>query len=123
MPLVSQTSSIAAIATPQAPSALGILRCSGPLSAKIFPDLKARQATLKDYLSLDNILLDQVVAVFYEEKKSFTGEACLELTCHGNPFILQKILLDMVARGFILAEPGEFTRRAFLNGRLDLAQA
>lgn len=162
-------SSIAAIATPSAPSALGIIRCSGPLSATIFPDLKPRVATLKNYYAIssplppcppssrmwgtafvpkpvpqggenkigasaaaprgttipdvDGTLLDQVVATFYEEKKSFTGEASLELTAHGNPFILQKILADLLARGFVLAEPGEFTRRAFMNGRIDLTQA
>jgi tRNA modification GTPase len=168
--------SICAIATPQAPSALGILRCSGPLSSSIFPDLKPRTATLKNYYALGDkigtapqtphgktsgslvedpgqagrktqalnyganervegrdkktievepkgVLLDQVVATFYEKGKSFTGEDSLELTCHGNPFILQKILADLLARGFVLAEPGEFTRRAFTNGRIDLTQA
>ena len=115
--------SIAAIATPVAPSALGIIRCSGPLSSSIFLNLEPRRATLRKYTSLSGELLDQVVVTFYESGKSFTGEDSLELTCHGNPFILQKILADLLARGFRLAEPGEFTRRAFLNGQIDLTQA
>lgn len=122
---VSAATSIAAIATPVAPAALGMLRLSGPLSAKVFPDLidRPRQAVVKKYRTLEGQLIDQIVAVFYPAQSSFTGEATLELTAHGNPFILGKILADLLARGFVLAQPGEFTRRAFLNGRIDLTQA
>ncbi len=118
-----ESTSIAAIATAQAPSALGLIRCSGSLCGEIFPDLKPRLATLKTYRDRGGLPLDQVVAVFYKQGASFTGEASLELSAHGNPFILQKILDDLLSRGFQLAEPGEFTRRAFLNGRMDLTQA
>lgn len=120
---MSAATSIVAIATPVAPSALGMLRCSGPLSADIFPGLSPRTATLKNYLSSSGQFLDQVVAVYFPQNNSFTGEASLEISCHGNPFILQKILEDLLSRGFTLAGPGEFTRRAFVNGKLDLTQA
>jgi tRNA modification GTPase len=115
--------SIAAIATPQAPSALGIIRCSGELCARVFLGIAPKQATLKNYTSISGELLDQVMAVYYEKGHSYTGEESLEISCHGNPYILRRILEDLMTRGFTLAQPGEFTRRAFLNGRMDLTQA
>ncbi len=120
---MSTPTSICAIATPVAPAALGMIRASGHLCAHIFPGLTPRVATVRSYTTLAGQFLDQIVAVYFADKKSFTGEASLEITCHGNPFILQKILEDLLARGFTLAQPGEFTRRAFLNGKLDLTQA
>jgi tRNA modification GTPase len=71
----------------------------------------------------EGVLLDGVVATFFAGPNSSTGEDVLEVCCHGNPFVAQKILEDFIARGCRAAEPGEFTRRAFLNGRIDLAQA
>ena len=76
-----------------------------------------------DYLALDGRLLDDVVAVSYLGPASYTGEDCLELSCHGNPLIAQRLVEDLCARGCRLAQPGEFTQRAFLAGRLDLSQA
>ncbi len=67
--------------------------------------------------------MDDVVATFFPAANSFTGEDALEISCHGNPFIVQAMLEDLLARGCRPAGPGEFTQRAFLNGRLDLSQA
>ena len=64
-----------------------------------------------------------MVFTFFAGPNSFTGEDCLEISCHGNPFIAQKILADLLARGCRSADPGEFSKRAFLSGRLDLSQA
>jgi tRNA modification GTPase len=78
---------------------------------------------VSDYRSEGAIVLDEVVFVVFKGPRSFTGEDTLEISCHGNPLIAQKILEDLVARGCRLAEPGEFTQRAFVNGRMDLSQA
>ena len=119
-----------ALATPAGESALAVVRASGPLCEKIACNalgaaqpIKPRRATYGSYCSLDGKRLDEVVWVFFAQNASYTGQAMLEISSHGNPFIVQKILADLVARGCRLAQPGEFTRTAFLNGRIDLSQA
>ncbi|MDX2185679.1 MAG: tRNA uridine-5-carboxymethylaminomethyl(34) synthesis GTPase MnmE [Opitutaceae bacterium] len=119
---------IAALATPVGTSALGIIRVSGPGSRSLAGssmggNWEARRIQIRDYKSLDGNILDQVSAVFYRGPASFTGEDSLEITAHGSPFILQKLLGDLLRRGCRPATPGEFTRRAFENGKLDLTQA
>lgn len=120
---------IAAIATPSGESALGIIRCSGPACLRLCaealgkPAPAPRYATLARYQSIQGHPLDEVIFTYYPQKNSFTGEAMLELSAHGNPYLLRKILDDLLARGCRLAEPGEFTKLAFLNGRMDLSQA
>jgi tRNA modification GTPase len=116
-------SSIAALATAPGYAALSIIRASGELSGKVFPNLEPRRASLRPYVNIDGSLIDEVVVVFYEGKASYTGEDSLEITCHGNPLVVKKIVDDLLARGFEMAGPGEFTRRAFTNGKLDLTQA
>lgn len=118
-------SSIVALSTPVGSSALALIRASGPLCEKIFPKLaqNPRKASLVRYEDVHSTLLDQLVATFFAKGYSFTGEAMLELSAHGSPFIVEKIVEDLQARGFELAAPGEFTRRAFENGKLDLTQA
>jgi len=118
-------SSIVALSTPAGSSALALIRASGPLCEKIFPKLaqNPRKATLVRYEDVHGGLIDQLVATFFAKGHSFTGEAMLELSAHGSPFIVEKIIEDLLARGFELAAPGEFTRRAFENGKLDLTQA
>jgi tRNA modification GTPase len=120
--------SIAALATPVGTSALALVRASGPeagaLAAAIFgASPEPRLARHADYRGVDGTVLDDVVATFFPGPGSFTGEDTLEISCHGNPLIARRILDDLFARGCRSAEPGEFTRRAFLNGRLDLSQA
>lgn len=119
---------IAALATPTGMSAIAVVRVSGTESARltreIFGELPApRVAQHSDYHECGGALLDDVVFTFFQGPHSYTGEDSLEVSCHGNPFIAQKILEDLIARGCRAAEPGEFTKRAFLNGRMDLSQA
>lgn len=119
---------IAALATPVGTSAIAVLRASGPkardLARSLWPELpEPRRACRGDYRRLDGTLLDDVVYTWFEEPNSYTGEDTLEIFCHGNPLIAQGILEDMFSRGCRPAEPGEFTKRAFLHGRMDLSQA
>jgi tRNA modification GTPase len=119
---------IAALATPAGTSAIAVLRVSGLESAKIARDIfgetpPPRIARHGDYHERRGALLDDVLFTFFLGPNSYTGEDALEISCHGNPFIAQKILEDLFARGCRPAEPGEFTQRAFLNGRMDLSQA
>lgn len=123
------TDTIAALATPVGTSAIAMVRVSGPdciaLARALFgrTPLPPRTARHADYRSLAGTVLDDVVATFYQGPRSYTGEDSLEIALHGNPFIAQSILNDLLARGIRHAEAGEFTQRAFLSGRMDLAQA
>ncbi len=122
------TDTIAALATPAGTSAIAVLRISGVDTERIATEIfgssplprRARHAAYRDRSGGP---VDDVVAIFFKGPKSYTGEDSLEISCHGNPFIAQKILEDLLARGCRSAEPGEFTQRAFLNGRMDLSQA
>ena len=121
---------IVAIATPNGESALAMLRLSGPLCREICAsafgrtsDPKPRHSYHGSYLSLEGVILDDVVYCFYESPRSFTGEDTLEIVCHGNPLIASNLLKDLVRRGCRQSDPGEFSRWAFLNGRMDLTQA
>ena len=118
-----------AISTPHGESALGVIRCSGPLCPdlvnQIFDNTRpeARKIYVADYRSCSGDFLDHVVYSYYPEGRSYTGDAMLEISCYGNPYILQNILEDLVRRGCRHALPGEFTQTAFLNGKMDLSQA
>lgn len=120
---------IVALATPAGDSALATIRISGLLSegftrdALSLPYPSPRHSYLANYKSNDAEIIDQVICCYYEQNKSFTNEKMLEISCHGNPIIVQKILSDLVCRGARIAEPGEFTKRAYLNGKIDLVQA
>jgi tRNA modification GTPase len=119
---------IAAPATPTGTSALALVRVSGPDTQALATELGGgppppRRARHVDYRDRSGTLLDDVVLTFFAGPHSFTGEDSLEVSCHGSPFIVQKILEDLHGRGCRPAEPGEFTKRAFLNGRMDLSQA
>ena len=119
---------IAALATPAGTAAIGVLRASGPevaaLTRAIFGELpEARLARHADYRDVQGEAVDDVLFTFFAGPASYTGEDTLEISCHGSPFIVQKILEDLLARGCRMAEPGEFTKRAFLGGRMDLSQA
>jgi tRNA modification GTPase len=127
------SSPIAAIATAPGRGGIGVVRASGKdLSAlllALFGDavLQARHATYLPFKSLDGSIIDQGIALHFKGPHSYTGEDVLELQGHGGPIVLQLLLARMLeagaAIGLRLAEPGEFTRRAYLNDKLDLAQA
>ncbi len=119
---------IAALATPAGTAAIAVVRVSGPDTREVLAGLaggppRARVARHLDYRGRDGVLIDDVILTFFAGPKSFTGEDSLEVSCHGNPFIAQKILEDLLRRGCRPARPGEFSERAFLNGRMDLSQA
>ena len=127
MPLPSDT--IAAIATPPGRGGLGIVRLSGPRALPIArvlsmdaKDFEPRRATFTR-LAHHEARIDHVVITFFRAPGSYTGEDVVEVSAHGNPLVLRTILRAMMAEGARLAGPGEFTLRAFLNGRLDLVQA
>lgn len=119
---------IAAPATPAGTAALAVLRISGADTARLATEIFGRPplprtARHADYRDRSGELIDDVVLTFFRGPRSYTGEDALEISCHGNPYIVQRMLADLLARGCRSAEPGEFTQRAFLNSRLDLSQA
>jgi tRNA modification GTPase len=119
---------IAALATPVGTSAIAVVRVSGADTGRLAQDIFGRTPLPRsvhrsNYQRSNGELVDDVLFTFFPEPNSYTGENSLEISCHGNPFIAQKILEDLLTRGCRPAEPGEFTQRAFLNGRMDLSQA
>lgn len=126
--MFSPKDTIAALATPVGTAAIAVVRASGPgvaaLTAALCGDSPLpRVATHADYRDRHGVVLDDVLFTFYQGPRSYTGEDSLEISAHGNPFIAQKILEDLFARGCRPAAAGEFTQRAFLHGQLDLSQA
>lgn len=119
---------IAAIATPPGRGALGIVRLSGPgadtIARKLCGELpEPRVAALRHFRDADGAAIDEGVVLRFVAPNSFTGENVVELQGHGGPVVLQALLAAACAQGARLARPGEFSERAFLNGRIDLAQA
>jgi len=119
---------IAAIATAPGRAGVGIVRVSGPGAARVAGGIigglpAERQASLRTFRDDEGRALDIGVALWFTGPRSFTGEDVLELHGHGGPVVLRGVLERCLALGARLAEPGEFTRRAFLNDRIDLAQA
>lgn len=123
---------IAAIATPFGEGGIGIIRMSGEESLKIVKDifvpasgkpLTNRMLTYGHVYDDEKNVIDEVMAVFMKAPKTYTREDVVEINCHGGVVPVQKILSLILSKGARLAEPGEFTKRAFLNGRLDLTQA
>ena len=127
---MSPLETLVAPATPAGTSALALVRLDGPGAAALVSAAlghrqapSARRATVGIWRNLAGEAIDQVVATFWEKGASATGNAGAEVCCHGNPRIVRELVEDCLARGARMAEPGEVTRRAFLNGRLDLTQA
>ncbi len=130
-----QTDTIAALSTPPASAAIGILRLSGPRAVEIaqacFQPLGRKPLTghaprtlvYGDLLDREGRAIDRVLCTYSRGPASYTGEDTAELQCHGSPLVLSLGLEALFAQGARQAGPGEFTRRAFLNGRLDLTQA
>ena len=130
--MFSTEDTIVAIATPPGRGGIGIVRVSGPGAADAVrsvlsgrPALEPRRATLSAVVAPDDSAreVDRVLATFFPGPHSYTGEDVVEISGHGNPVLLRQIVAAVVHRGARLAEPGEFTLRAFLNGRMDLVQA
>lgn len=122
---------IAAIATPPGIGAIGVIRLSGEkaydIVQSVFPskNLKLQPANtlLVGFLRDGDQLLDEVVLSFFKKPASYTGEDVIEISCHGSPYVQQRVLDALIRNGARLAKPGEFTQRSFLNKKLDLIQA
>jgi tRNA modification GTPase len=119
---------IAAVATPPGQGGVGIIRVSGPdvpaLTERLFGALPApRRADVHAFRDADGALIDVGLVVYFAAPASFTGEHVLELHGHGGPVVMDQLLGRLLALGARPARPGEFSERAFLNGKLDLAQA
>src|SRR5689334_16094106 len=130
-PLTSEDT-IVAIATPPGRGGIGVVRLSGERAVEIAmrlvrlrkPELEAQRATVGELCEPDSgRVLDQVVVTSFREPHSYTAEDVVEIACHGAPVILSHLVERCLAEGARAAEPGEFTLRAFLNGRIDLTQA
>lgn len=128
----SEDDHIVALATAPGRAAIALVRVSGPRSKsivrKVFrpwpePELAARSPVLGRIESESGEVLDQVLLTWFPGPASYTGEEVIEVSCHGSLFIAGQIVELLIRSGARLAEPGEFTRRAFLNGKLDLTQA
>ncbi len=123
---------IAAIATPAGEGGIAVIRVSGPeavtICDRVFagkkPLSKAATHTLSyGHIEYEGKVLDEVLAAVMRAPRSFTGEDVVEINCHGGSFVTRSILSAILASGAVMASPGEFTKRAFLNGKLDLSQA
>jgi tRNA modification GTPase len=121
---------IAAIATPPGHGAIAVVRISGgktrAVAARVFRSkhpLRDRTATYGEVIAMDGGVIDQGLALFFQAPRSFTGEDVVELQVHGSPAVATEVLLATIAAGARLAMAGEFTRRAFLAGKLDLSAA
>jgi len=122
---------ICALSTAPGVGAIAVIRVSGPSAFDVVARISGKQ--LSEHPShtshfarirkSDGKIVDEVVLTGFYEGKSFTGEETVEIACHGSNFIQQEILQLLLANGCVLAQPGEFTMRAFLNGRMDLSQA
>lgn len=124
----SNIETIAALATPPGKGGVGIIRISGPLVPQLALSLikqlpQPRYALFTDFYTQEGQTLDQGLALYFKAPYSFTGEDVLELQGHGGPIILDLLLAEVIRLGARLAKPGEFSERAFLNNKLDLAQA
>ncbi len=128
------TTTIAAVATPPGHGAVGIIRVSGSRAKAVvqtrFASTRPNFTVFRPYrlhhghfLGVDGRILDEVLAAYMPGPGSFTGEDVVEIHCHGSPAVLRDVLESILAQGVLPAGPGEFSQRAFLNGRMDLAQA
>jgi len=122
---------ICAIATPNGLGAISVIRLSGKESLKIIQAVFSKDLSDKashtvhfgNFLSGQNVIIDEVLVTIFQQGNSFTGEESIEISCHASPYIQQQILKTLMEQGCRLAEPGEFTMRAFMNGKMDLSQA
>lgn len=127
------SSTIVALATPPGIGAIGVVRLSGPRALYISDQLFSGKKKLSEATThtahfgnisgADGRLIDETLVTVFRGPRSYTGEDTVEISCHGSPYIQQQIIEAALAAGARLAEPGEFTLRAFLNGKMDLSQA
>jgi tRNA modification GTPase len=129
--LLGWDDTIVALATPPGVGAIGVIRLSGTKAIDIVNDLfpskdlstQPSHTLHVGLLKQNGLVLDEVVISIFKGPRSYTGENVIEISCHGSPYIHQQVIDACLQGGARLAKPGEFTQRAFLNGRLDLTQA
>jgi len=123
---------IVALSTPPGVGALGVIRLSGSksialvdalFSGKNLLEQKSHSLHFGKIKDKNDNVIDEVVVSLFKAPKSYTGEDVVEISCHGSPYILQKVMELCIDTGAVLSKPGEFTMRAFLNGKMDLSQA
>ncbi|HAC33728.1 MAG TPA: tRNA uridine-5-carboxymethylaminomethyl(34) synthesis GTPase MnmE, partial [Gammaproteobacteria bacterium] len=119
---------IVACATPPGRGGVSVVRLSGPEATAIGKALATtlgppRQAVLRDLVANDQQIIDSALVIFFPAPNSFTGEDVVELQCHGSPLVVDALINATLLQGARVAQPGEFSRRAFLNDRIDLLQA
>ncbi len=123
------STTIVAIATASGISSISIIRVSGDLALTLAKkvskksDIIPRHAHLTSLYNKDNELIDHAIVIYFKSPHSFTGEDIVEFQCHGGMIVAQEILETLLAHGARLAQPGEFSKRAFLNGKIDLTKA
>jgi len=123
------STTIAAIATATGISSISIIRVSGSLSLSLAKkisqknDITPRHAHLTSLYNKENHLIDHAILIYFKNPHSFTGEDIVEFQCHGGMIVAQEILETLLYHGAVLAQPGEFSKRAFLNGKIDLTKA
>jgi tRNA modification GTPase len=125
---VFATDTICAVATPAGRGGVGVVRCSGPLALRIAESVSGplpatRQAARREFVDESGTVLDDGLLITFAAPASFTGEDVVEFHGHGAPIVMQLLIERLLALGARLARPGEFSERAFLNGKLDLIQA
>lgn len=120
---------IVAQSTPYGYGGLGVIRLSGKDSLKILKSITKNKKQIKPRLAkkltayIKNEPVDEVVVTYYQNPKSFTGEEMIEISCHGSPYIIETVINACIQKGARAAGPGEFTKRAYVNGKIDLIQA
>ena len=126
--MLNATKTIVAISTASGAGGIGVVRLSGPLALEIGQqisgsNLKPRIAKFHSFKDLNGSLIDQGLILFFPGPNSFTGDDVIEFQCHGGTVVTQSILDICLRLDAVLAEPGEFSKRAYLNNKIDLAQA
>ena len=126
--MLNGSNTIAAISTAPGVGGIGVVRISGPLALEIGQKISGstllpRVANFHNFKAINGTLIDQGLILFFSAPNSFTGEDIIELQCHGGTVVTQSILTFCLKNGAKLAEPGDFTKRAYLNNKIDLAQA
>ena len=126
--MLNESSTIVAVSTASGAGGIGVVRLSGPKALEIAQGLCSREITPRyagfhSFIHSDTTTIDQGIVLYFPTPNSFTGEDIIEFQAHGSPIVLQKIVNACVEKGAIVAEPGEFTKRAYLNNKIDLMQA
>ena len=128
--MMESNETIVALATPQGVGAIGVIRLSGPNSVNILAKVFSKNISKAEshtahfgQIREGKRVIDEVLATLFLNGKSYTGEEVVEVSCHGSQYILQDVMRLFLEHGATAAKPGEFTLRAFLNGKLDLSQA